>query len=336
MDPELALAVALALAFALTNGIHDTANAIATLVATRAATPGQAVLLAAGFNLLGPLLFGGAVASTVATIVDVPQADFVPVAGAALAGAIAWNALTWRLGLPSSSSHALLGGLVGAALAEAGTDAVDWGGLDGWRPAGVGGVAVYLAVAPLAGAVAGLAAVRGARRLLRRATRRVEGPVRGGQWLMAAWLAFSHGSNDAQKAVGVIAAVLVAGGEADRLEAPLWAVAAAAAALTLGVTLGGWRIVRTIGRRIYGVRPIDSLASQASSAAVILLASLAGAPVSTTHVVASSVVGAGGGRRRWRHVRWEVVRGMAVAWVTTIPATAAFAALALVAWRWVT
>ncbi len=131
MDPGLAPAIALALAFALTNGIHDSANAIGTLVATRAATPGQAVLLAAGFNLLGPLLFGGAVASTVATIVDVPQGELVPVAGAALAGAVAWNALTWRLGLPSSSSHALLGGLVGAALAEAGTGAVD-------RPASAG------------------------------------------------------------------------------------------------------------------------------------------------------------------------------------------------------
>ncbi len=336
MGPELALAVALGLVFALTNGIHDTANAIATLVATRAATPFQAALLAAVFNLLGPLLVGGAVAGTIAGIVDVPQGDVVPVAGAALLGAIAWNAVTWRLGLPSSSGHALLGGLVGAALMAAGPGAVAWGGLDGLRPVGVGGVALYLAAAPVAGAGAGLLAARAARRALRRATRRVEAPLRGAQWAMASWLAFSHGSNDAQKAVGVIAVVLVAGGEADSLEAPLWVVAAAAAALTLGVALGGWRIVRTIGRRIYGVRPLDSFASQSSSAAVILAASLVGAPVSTTHVVASSVVGVGGGRRRWRHVRWEVVREMGVVWVTTIPATAAFAAVALLAWRWVT
>ncbi len=336
MGPELALAVALALVFALTNGIHDTANAIATLVATRAATPFQAVLLAAVFNLLGPLLVGAAVAGTIAGIVDVPRVDVVPVAGAALLGAIAWNIVTWRFGLPSSSGHALLGGLVGAALMAAGPGAVTWGGLDGWRPAGAAGVALYLAVAPVAGAVAGLLAARAARRALRRATRKVEAPLRGAQWAMASGLAFSHGSNDAQKAVGVIAVVLAAGGETDGLEAPLWAVAAAAAALTLGVALGGWRIVRTIGRRIYDLRPLDSLASQASSAAVILAASLAGAPVSTTHVVASSVVGVGGGRRRWHHVRWEVVREMGAVWVTTIPATAALAAVALLAWRWVT
>jgi PiT family inorganic phosphate transporter len=150
---------------------------------------------------------------------------------------------------------------------------------------------------------------------------------------MSAWLAFSHGANDAQKAVGVIAALLLAAGRSDTLSAPLWAVLAAGGALTVGTALGGWSIVHTIGRRIYRVRPLDGLASQAGSAAVILASSFAGAPVSTTHVVASSVVGVGAGRGKWTHVHWEVVREMGLAWLTTIPATAALAALALVLWR---
>ena len=240
------------------------------------------------------------------------------------------------LGLPSSSGHALLGGLVGAALMAAGPGAVTWGGLDGWRPVGVAGVALYLAVAPVAGAVAGLLAAGRRGVALRRATRRIEAPLRGAQWAMASWLAFSHGSNDAQKAVGVIAVVLAAGGETDALGLRCGPLSPPPTALTLGVALGGWRIVRTIGRRIYAVRPLDSLASQSSSAAVILAASLAGAPVSTTHVVASSVVGVGGGRRRWRHVRWEVVREMGVGLGHYDSRDRGVAAVALLAWRWVT
>jgi PiT family inorganic phosphate transporter len=333
IDAELASAVALALAYALTNGLHDAANAIATLVATRAARPGQAVLLAAAFSLLGPVVVGGAVAGTIARVVEVPDADAVPVVGAALAAAVVLNLATWWRGLPSSSGHALVGGLAGAALAGPGAGAVNWGGFDGHRPVGVLGTFAALAAAPVLGALAAFLAVRVLRRALRRATRRVRGPLRAGQWAMASWLALSHGSNDAQKAVGVIAALLLARGKADSLAAPLWAVLASGAALTAGTAMGGWSIVRTIGRRIYQVRPLDSFASQASSAGVILAASLLGAPVSTTHVVASSVVGVGGGRRRFRHVHWELVRAIGIAWLTTVPATAGLGAAACVAWR---
>ncbi len=336
MSSGLVVAVVMALLFAFTNGVHDAANAIATLVATRAARPGTAVLLAGAGNIVGPLVLGSAVANTIAGIVTVPTNDVIQVLGAALTGAVAWNALTWWRGLPSSSGHALLGGLVGAALAEGGTGSVDWGGFDGIKPVGVIGVAVVLTIAPVLGFVAGLVVDRALRRVAQRSTRRVRGPVRAGQWAMSEGLALSHGANDAQKAVGVVALLLVAGGELQHLAPPTWVELACGAALTAGTALGGWPIVRTIGQRIVRIRPIDALSSQSGSTAVLLGASLLGAPVSTTQVVASSVVGVGGGRHRWRHVRWPVVRAMLLAWLVTVPATAVFAVAALVPWRWLT
>lgn len=334
MSAELLAAIALALAYALTNGLHDASNAIAALVATRTATPLRAVVLASVFNLLGPLAVGAAVANTIAGIVTVEPDRTAAVVGAGLVGAVAWNLLTWRRGLPSSSGHALVGGLVGAALVESGLDAVRWGGVDGWRPVGVFGVLIALAGTPLVAALVALAGIRLARRGLRQATRAVERPIRAGAWATSAFLAFGQGSNNAPKAAGAIALVLFAGGRTDSLSAPFWATLASAAVLTVGTALGGWAIVHTIGRRIYELRPLDGLATQASSSLVILASSIAGAPVSTTHVVASSVVGVGGGRRRWRRVDWSVVREMGLAWMTTIPASAALAALVLPLWRW--
>jgi PiT family inorganic phosphate transporter len=238
--------------------------------------------------------------------------------------------------LPSSSGHALLGGLVGASLAEGGPSAVNWGGFDGIEPVGVIGVAVVLAIAPVAGFLAGLVVDRGAHRATRRGTRRLRSPVRAGQWIMSEGLAVSHGANDAQKAVGLVALLLVAGGHLSHLTAPVWVEAACGIALTAGTALGGWPIVRTLGRRITLIRPLDALASQTGSTAVLLGASLIGAPVSTTQVVASSVVGVGGGRHRWRHVRWRLVGAMLLAWLVTVPVTALFAATALAPWRWLT
>ena len=336
MSAGLVLAIAMALAFAFTNGVHDAANAIATLVATRAARPGSAVVLATVGNVLGPLLLGTAVANTIAGIVTVPANQVIAVLGAALTGAVAWNAITWWRGLPSSSGHALLGGLVGSALAEGGTGAVNWGGFDGIHPVGVLGVTAVLTIAPVLGFIAGLVVDRGARRAARRATRRLRGPVRAGQWIMSEGLALTHGANDAQKAVGVVALLLVAGGELNHLESPTWVELACGVALTAGTALGGWPIVRTLGRRITLIRPIDALASQAGSTAVLLGASVIGAPVSTTQIVASSIVGVGGGRRRWHHVRWRVVRTMLLAWLVTVPAAGLFGVVALVPWRWLT
>jgi PiT family inorganic phosphate transporter len=331
----LLLAIAMALLFTLTNGFHDAANAIATLVATRVARPLPAVAFAAFFNLLGPLLLGAAVANTVAGIIQVPPNEEVTVAGAALTGAVVWNIATWLRGLPSSSSHALVGGLVGAALLEGGMSAVNWGGFDGWRPVGVIGVLAVLAISPVLGFAAAEGLTRLARRGLRRASTRMQGPARNGQWFTSGWLAFSHGANDAQKAVGIVAALLVATGHIDSLSAPLWVKLACSMALTMGTAFGGWSIVRTIGQRIIRLRPLDGLVSQGSSAAVIIGASILGAPVSTTQVVSSSIVGIGVGRHRTRRVNWRIVGNIGVAWVTTMPASALIAALSLPLWRWI-
>lgn len=331
MDAGFVLAVAAALVFALTNGFHDASNAIATLVATRAARPLQAVLLAAVFNMLGPFLVGTAVADTIGGIVTLDPSATIRVVGSGLIAAVSWNLTTWWLGLPSSSGHALVGGLVGAGLVEGGLGAILWGGLDGLRPVGVFGTLIALAVSPPLGALAALLLIRALRSIGKRATRRWHGPVRGGEWAMSAALAFSHGANDAQKSIGVVAALLLADGRTDTLSAPIWATVGCAGALTIGTALGGWRIVETVGRRIYRLQPIEGLVSQTASAGVILGASIVGGPVSTTQVVASSVVGVGAGRR-WRHVRWVVVRQMLLAWVTTIPVTAALAGVLVVVW----
>ena len=334
MDAGLVVAVALAFAFAFTNGFQDASNAIATLVATRAARPGPALVLATACFLVGPFFLGAAVANTIAGIIDVEPADTAAVVSAALLAALLWNLATWYRGLPSSSSHALIGGLAGAAIADAGLDAVNWAGFDGYRPVGMTGVLIGLALSPVLGAVAALVVLRLLRRALRRATRRFERPVREAQWLTSGVLALSQGANDTQKAVGVVAAVLLAKGETSSLDAPFTATLGAALAMSAGAAIGGWRIVRTIGRRIYDLRPLDALASQSASAAVIFGASIAGGPVSSTHVVASSVVGVGAGRRRWSKIRWAVVREMGIAWLTTIPATAVTAAVMLTVWRW--
>ena len=334
VDLGLAAAIGFALAFAATNGLHDASNAIATLVATRAATPLQAILMASVFNMVGPLLVGGAVADTIGGIVTVAPTAATAVIASGLSAAVTWNLLTWRLGLPSSSGHALVGGLVGAALVEGGLRAVNWGGLNGWHPVGVIGTLAGLAISPLLGALAALLVIRCIRRLAGRATRRWHDPIRAGEWAMSAALAFSHGANDAQKSIGVIAAVLLASGRIDALAAPLWVKLACSAALTLGTTLGGWKIIRTVGRGIYRIKTIDGLASQTASASVILGSSLVGAPVSTTQVVASSVIGVGVGRRRWHHVRWAIVRQMGLAWAITIPATVALGGVTVELWRW--
>ena len=333
MDAGLAVAVALAVGFAVTNGLHDASNAIATHVATSAARPGQAIVLATIFNLLGPFIVGAAVADTIGGIVTVSPSASTEVIGCGLAAAVTWNLVTWSLGLPSSSGHALVGGLVGAALVEGGLDAVRWGGIESGRPFGVFGTLIALAISPVLGGLVALAVIRLLRRVLRRATRAWGGLVTGGQWVMSSALAFSHGANDAQKSVGVVAALLLGSGKIDSLSAPTWATLACALGLTAGTALGGWRIIRTVGRRIYRLQPVEGLASQTSSAGVILGASLLGAPTSTTQVVASSVVGIGAGRRRLHHVNWAVVRNMGLAWLVTLPVCGVLAGAALAIWR---
>jgi PiT family inorganic phosphate transporter len=335
VDTALVAAIAMALAFALTNGFHDAANAIAALVATRAARPLPAIVMASVANLLGPFLLGAAVADTVAGIVTVEPGSMVAVIGSGLTGAVAWNTVTWYRGLPSSTSHALVGGLVGAAIATAGIGAVAWGPIVDDRVGGVLGILMGIFLASALGFGASWILERVALRSMRRASTAVARPVRLAQWVASAWLAFSHGANDASKAVGVIAALLVAAGLIDsRADAGIPVTLACSLALTLGTALGGWRIVRTIGRRIYPIRSLDGLVSQTSSAGVIFAASLGGLPVSTSQVVATSIVGIGAGRRRWRHVSWGVVREIGVAWLTTMPAAAILAVATLPLWRY--
>jgi PiT family inorganic phosphate transporter len=333
VDVVLVAGIAMALAFAFTNGFQDAANAIATLVASRAARPLPAILMASIANLLGPFLLGAAVANTVAGIVTVDSEIAAAVIGAGLTGAVAWNVITWYRGIPSSASHALVGGLVGAAIVAAGVQAVAWGPIVDGRIGGVLGILVGILLASALGFGVSWILERIAMRLVRRASVAAGRPVRGAQWVTSAWLAFSHGANDASKAVGVIAALLVATGYIeDVADTGILVILGCSLALTLGTALGGWRIVRTIGRRIYPIRSLDALVSQTSSAGVIFGASLGGLPISTSQVVASSVVGIGAGRRRWRHVSWGVVREIGVAWLTTMPAAAILAVVTLPLW----
>jgi PiT family inorganic phosphate transporter len=328
----VALVIALALAFDVTNGFHDSANAIAALVATRAATPATALAVASTGHVLGPLLAGTAVADTVGGVVTLPPAVTVPAVGAATTAAIAWNLMTWWRGLPSSSSHALVGGLVGAAFAAGGGDGVRWGGTAGGLPRGVLGVLLALAISPVLGATVAWVAARTGVRATRRARRGLDRALRRAEWGTAFALAYSHGANDAQKTMGLITLLLVATGHLSTFTVPLWVKLASASCLVLGTAMGGWRIVRTLGRGIYRLRPLDGFVSQASSAAVIYSAAALGAPVSTTHVVASSVVGDGAARHS-EHVRWPVVREMASAWVVTLPAAALAGAALLPLWE---
>ena len=333
MDLGLAAAIAMALAFAFTNGFHDAANAIATLVATRAARPLPAILMASAANLLGPFVLGAAVAKTVAGIVTVDPDVAVAVIGAGLTGAVLWNLATWYRGIPSSASHALVGGLVGAAIAAAGVHAVAWGPIVDGSIGGVLGILIGILLASVLGFGASWILERVAIRLARRASVAAGRPVRNAQWVTSGWLAFSHGANDASKSIGVIAALLLATGSIEDVADPgILVILGCSLALTLGTALGGWRIVRTIGRRIYPIRSLDGLVSQTSSAGVIFGASLGGLPISTSQVVSSSVVGIGAGRRRWRHVSWGVVREIGVAWLTTLPAAAILAVVSLPLW----
>jgi PiT family inorganic phosphate transporter len=327
MEGGLVAAIVVATAFNFTNGVHDAADAIATLVASRTAKPGPALTLAIIFTLLGPLVFGAAVADTIGKVVDLPHDQIVAVVGAGVSGALVWNLFSWWRGYPSSSTHALIGGLVGAAVVAGGMHAVGW--------ATIGLVLAALVLSPALGFLTGFLGVRGSRFTLRRATREIERPIKGGQWVSSAVLAFAHGANDAAKATGVIVVLLVATNHLTGTAAPLWVTLLATTSLAVGTAVGGWRIVRTVGLEIYRLRPLDGLVSQTGSAVVVLGASALGAPVSTSQVVASSVAGVGGAQR-WHHVRWHVVRNIGLAWLVTMPVCVMLGALALPVWRWVT
>ena len=319
-------AVLIVLVFDYTNGFHDAANIVASVIASRAMTPVQAILVVAVFEFLGPLLGGTAVANTIGKFVDLDgieptSALLILVCG--LFGAIAWNLLTWWRGIPSSSSHALVGGLAGAVVVSVGAEHVAWGfaELAHGHVTGIVKVLAALLLSPLIGFWAGFLLHRFVLGLLRGARPAINRNLRKAQYLTTAGLAFSHGANDAQKSMGILTLVLLLGGFIDRFAVPFWVMLACAVAMTLGILSGGWRIVRTLGFAIYKVRPVHALNSQLASASVIFAASALGAPVSTTHVVATSIMGIGASERP-KAVRWAKAREIATTWIITIPGAA--------------
>jgi len=320
-DPVvLVVVVAAALAFDFTNGFHDTANAVATSISTRAMSPKVAVTLAAVLNFVGAFL-SLEVAATIAT--GIVEADLITptIVFAGLIGAIAWNLATWYFGLPSSSSHALIGGVVGAAFAAAGSEAVLASGL-------VEKVIIPALIAPvLAFAVAGVGILVAYRIVGRQRPGPVARGFRLGQIVSGSLFSLSHGLNDAQKTMGIIFLALVANGSlSPEAEVPTWVIVSAASAIAAGTYVGGWRIIRTMGSRIIKMDPAQGFAAQGAGAAVILSASHAGFPLSTTHVISGAIMGAGAAKRV-SAVRWGVAGNIAVAWALTLPAAAAVGAL---------
>ena len=307
-----------ALSFDFTNGFHDTANAIATSVSTRALSPGQAVAVSAVFNLAGALitvfLFGGKVSNTIAKLLGVKVALLIILA--ALLGAIAWNLLTWYFGLPSSSTHALIGGLLGAAVA-ARLPHIAW--------TQVGTTILYLVVSPVVGFLAAALFMVVLLTLFRRVRpHRANRVFRALNGLTAAFVSYSHGSNDAQKSMAAMTMALIATGHLQKFKVEWWIVVLAAAAIAFGTYAGGWRIIRTLGWRIYKLDAATGMGAQLMAATVIQAATQFGYPVSTTHVVTGAVMGAGA-PKQLSAVRWGVGANIVAAWVVTIPASAAVA-----------
>lgn len=308
--------IVLAVIFDFINGFHDTANAIATVVSTRVLAPAAAILMAAGLNFAGALS-GTAVAQTIGSgIVGTSVPPEVVVA--ALIGAIIWNLITWYFGIPSSSSHALIGGLVGAGIAQAGPNQIHWNILGNK-------VILPLIGSPVVGFIGGWILMNLLLTLFARFTPSFVGRFfRHGQVLSSALMAFSHGGNDAQKTMGIITLALISGNyiPTNPFHVPLWVIILSASAMALGTASGGWRIIHTMGTKLVPLTPIHGFAAETSAATVIEIASRLGLPLSTTHVISSTILGVGASKRL-KSVRWIVARGMFQTWIFTIPATVA-------------
>lgn len=329
---ETTIVAAVALVWAVSGGVHDAGTLTAAGIASRALSPRGALLLVCVFGFAGPIVAGTAVAATIGSFVDLGSLD--PSAAlrtilAALGAAIAWNALTWRLGLPASSTHGLVGGLVGATLVAAGPDDVVWGGaaLAEGHLEGVLKVLVALFVSPLIGLLAGAVVLRVLAASLRSGDVAWNRRLRRAEWPAIAALSFAHGANEAQKSMGIIALALLVGGTTDTLEVPFWAQVLCAATVPMGALIGGWRIARTLGYGIYRLRPIHATGAQATGALVVAATSAWGGPVSTSQVMSSAIIGVGAAESP-RRVRWETGKAILVAWLLTIPCTALLAGLA--------
>jgi PiT family inorganic phosphate transporter len=304
--------VLLALIFDFLNGFHDAANVVATMIASRAMSPRAALALAAVANLVGPLIFGVAVASTVGKELVEPGSVTITVVMAALVSASLWNIVTWWLGIPSSSSHALAGGIIGGAAAYAGFGVLEMAGLTK--------IAIALFLSPVLGFIIAWISLRLVLYFSRNSSPKINRQFNRAQLVTATGLALAHGTNDAQKTMGIITLGLVTLGFQETFHVPLWVIIASATSIGAGTAFGGWRLIKTLGGKFYRIRPVHSLTSQFASAAIILSASLLGGPVSTTHVVSSAIVGAGAAERR-SMVRWGNMTDILVAWVITVPVT---------------
>jgi PiT family inorganic phosphate transporter len=318
--------ISVALFFDYINGFHDAANSIATVVSTRVLTPGRAVIWAAFFNFVAAFTFGTAVASTVGSgMIDIKIVTFSVIFGG-LVGAIVWDLITWYFGLPTSSSHALVGGYAGAAVAKAGFAAIVTGG---WTR-----TIIFIFLSPLIGLTAGLGLMVGIHWLFRwTPPSRVDRWFRRLQLLSAAFFSLNHGANDAQKTMGIVAGILFTAGYIKTFYIPFWVVLMAHAAISLGTLVGGWRIIHTMGSKITKLQPVGGFAAETGAAIALLTATHFGVPVSTTHAITGAIVGVGS-TRRLSAVRWGVAGQIVWAWVLTIPAAFFIAAATYTLLRW--
>ena len=318
--------ISVALFFDYINGFHDAANSIATVVSTRVLTPGRAVIWAAFFNFVAAFTFGTAVASTVGSgMIDIKIVTFSVIFGG-LVGAIVWDLITWYFGLPTSSSHALVGGYAGAAVAKAGFAAIVSGG---WTK-----TIIFIFLSPLIGLTAGLGLMVGIHWLFRwTPPSRVDRSFRRLQLLSAAFFSLNHGANDAQKTMGIVSGILFTAGYIKTFYIPFWVVLMAHAAISLGTLAGGWRIIHTMGSKITKLQPVGGFAAETGAALALLTATHFGVPVSTTHAITGAIVGVGS-TRRLSAVRWGVAGRIVWAWVLTIPAAFLIAAATYLVLRW--
>jgi PiT family inorganic phosphate transporter len=320
MDLYVLFLIFLALAFDFINGFHDSANSIATVVSTRVLSPRYAVMWAAFFNFIAFLFFGLHVAGTIGKgIVDISVMDS-DIIFATLIGACAWDLITWYFGLPTSSSHALMGGLIGSAIVKAGTSALVWSGIIK--------TVIFIFLSPLLGLALGLGMGVAVSWIFRRSSpTQVDHLFRRGQLISAAFYSLGHGGNDAQKTMGIIAGLLFSAGMlGDTFHIPFWVVLACQAAIALGTMFGGWRIVKTMGQKVSKLRPVDGFCAEFGASVTLFVSSFFGIPVSTTHTITGSIMGVGA-MKRLTAVRWGVAGQIIWAWVLTIPCAAAIAAV---------
>jgi PiT family inorganic phosphate transporter len=317
MPPLLIALIVFAVSFAFLNGVHDSCNLVATMISSRAIRPQLALLITAIAEFCGPFIFGVAVATTISSEIVSSHHLNLQIIISALLGAIIWNLLTWKLGIPSSSSHALIGGIIGAVAMGVGFQEI--------HLVGVIKVIVFLFISPVVGFLAGMLIAKIVYAASYNSTPHINGTYKKLQIVTSLGLALGSGANDAQKTMGMIVLGLVIAGYQQTFEVPLWVIFICAFAIALGVALGGYRLIRTLGAKFYKIRPIHGFASQAASAAVILTASLLGGPVSATQIVSTSIMGVGAAERV-NKVRWGVAGDLVSAWLFTIPATALLAA----------